>query len=211
MKQEILSKKLREEIEKITKDKEYFNQNYTLDKCPHDGDLSDCRNCSYGCDYFYFNNECLLRYSLDTTYPSLQISNIMVSGNNNEILSIQLTNKEEILCIIWQDLSKEHSIGIKYINDIDDVYTLSIILDILKSWLSNKINLMDIPEFINFVIGEGSESLWKDIIDNESLYKKLMNQDNEEISDTIAAILSNTSINKLNKLSQKHNLNIIIC
>ena len=63
-------------------------------------------------------------------------------------------------------------------------------------------------EFTNFVIGEGGSAIWKDIVSNDSKYSKLMESDDEKITEVISENISNLDIESINKLCVKHNLNM---
>lgn len=71
-------------------------------------------------------------------------------------------------------------------------------------------NFLDKYEFINFVIGEGTEESWKSAIGDENRYQTLMAREDEKISDTIANNLANMSDEDLFKFVKHHYPAVVI-
>lgn len=59
-------------------------------------------------------------------------------------------------------------------------------------------------EFINKVIGEASEEMLREILNDNSLFDKLMAQDDEEFENVMAKKLAVMSIEEMNELSKKY-------
>lgn len=71
-------------------------------------------------------------------------------------------------------------------------------------------NDYDRYEFINKIIGEGSEEMLRDIFNDNELFDKLMAQDDEEFEDVMSKKLSVMTIEQLNSLSKKYEWDIKI-
>lgn len=63
-------------------------------------------------------------------------------------------------------------------------------------------------EFINKVIGEGSEEMLREIFNDNELFDKLMAQDDEEFEEVMAKKLAVMTIEQMNELSKKYEWDI---
>lgn len=59
-------------------------------------------------------------------------------------------------------------------------------------------------EFINKIIGEGSEAMLREVFNDNELFDKLMAQDDEEFEEVMAKKLAVMTIEQMNELSKKY-------
>ena len=87
------------------------------------------------------------------------------------------------------------------------------LIEILEKYLNTNLSKteMDRYEFTNKIIGEGSECLWREIVNDNLMFNKLMDEESDRITETIAINLSKMTIDELNKLSEKYYLGIEVC
>lgn len=65
-------------------------------------------------------------------------------------------------------------------------------------------------DFISKVIADGTEDMWRGIIDNKYLYEKLSKTEDESLTEKLAENLELMSIEKINAFSKKYLCNYII-
>lgn len=130
---------LKKEVKKILS--QGFQEKIECNNCIHDGDASNCSGCSYNGDYFYLNGECISRNCQESKWKQIKILDSIFSGTNEEIMSIPLMGWSEdtphtvdIIAVVWKDLSKKNTAGVKYkdISAEDDNYALSCIIEALR-------------------------------------------------------------------------------
>jgi hypothetical protein len=63
-------------------------------------------------------------------------------------------------------------------------------------------------EFINKIIGEGSEAMLREVFNDNELFDKLMAQDDEEFEEVMAKKLAVLTIDQMNELSKKYEWDI---
>lgn len=70
---------------------------------------------------------------------------------------------------------------------------------------------VDRYEFASKIIGEGSLKIWKELYNDNKKFRKAVAEKGSDLEFQIIKNLSAMSINELNYLSGKHNLNVLIC
>ena len=118
----------------------------------------------------------------------------------------------EAICEIFTT-KEEYELSVSTMMDTLMVGYCKPLMEYLEKYLNTNLSKtkMDRYLFANMVVGEGSECLWREIVNDNSMFKQLMDDESDDLTETIARNLSKMTIDDLNRLSEKYYLGIEIC
>ena len=118
----------------------------------------------------------------------------------------------EAICEIFTT-EEEYELSLVEMQDTFMVGYCKPLIEGLEKYLNANLSKTKIDRYLfaSMVIGEGSQCLWREIVNDDLRFNQLMNDDSDTIAETISENLSRMTIDDLNRLSEKYYLGVEIC